>query len=125
MVKKFTSYAIVGGITFFIDAGITLGLATFLHYIVANTLGFAVANVVNFLLAHNWVFRGKLARADLVRTYFSVLAISVVGLLLSNLCMYLLIDHADMQLLPAKILTTLIVLVWNFFGRIAFVYNKA
>lgn len=125
MVKKFTSYLIVGSITFFIDAAITLSLATVLHYIVANTMGFIVANFANFLLAHKWVFRGKLERSDLVSTYFSVLAISVIGLLLSNLSMYILIDHANVQLLPAKIVTTLIVLVWNFFGRIAFVYNKA
>lgn len=124
MVKKFASYVVIGSIAFSIDASITLGLATFLNYIFANTVGFIVANFANFLLAHKWVFHGKLVRAELVNTYFPVLAISVIGLGLSNLSMYLLIEYVNMHILPAKIVTTLIVLVWNFFGRITFVYNK-
>lgn len=124
MVNKFASYVVIGSIAFFIDASITLGLASFLHYIVANTLGFIVANLANFLLAHKWVFHGQLVRAELVKTYLPVLAISVIGLGLSNLNMYLLIEHVSMHILPAKVVTTFVVLVWNFFGRIAFVYNK-
>lgn len=124
MVKKFASYVVIGSIAFSIDASITLGLAIFLNYIVANTVGFVVANFANFLLAHKWVFNGKLVRAEFVHTYFPVLAISVIGLGLSNLSMFLLIDYVSMQILSAKIVTTLVVLVWNFFGRVTFVYNK-
>lgn len=124
MAKKFASYVVIGSIAFSIDASITLSLATFLNYIVANTVGFVVANFANFLLAHKWVFNGKLVRAELVNTYFPVFAISVIGLGLSNLSMFLLVDYVSMQILTAKIVTTLVVLVWNFFGRVTFVYNK-
>lgn len=115
----------MGSIAFVIDAGITLLLAKFIHYIAANTVGFIVANLVNFLLAHKWVFHGKPGATELSSAYLPVLVISVIGLLLSNLCMFALIGIAGLQLLPAKIFTTLIVLVWNFFGRIGFVYNKS
>jgi len=124
MLKKFTSYLLVGGIAFVVDAAITLSLASFLHYIVANTVGFFVANFINFILAHKWVFRRKLESADLVPAYVSVLGISVIGLIVSNMSMYVLVDHANMQLVLAKIITTLVVLGWNFFGRITFVYGK-
>jgi putative flippase GtrA len=124
MLKKFMSYLIVGGIAFVVDAAITLSLALFLHYIVANTVGFFVANIINFILAHKWVFHRKLESADLIPAYVSVLGISMIGLIVSNVSMYVLVDQANMQILLAKIITTLVVLGWNFFGRITFVYSK-
>jgi putative flippase GtrA len=123
MVKKFTSYLVVGGIAFIIDTGITLVLAQHFHYVAANTAGFVVANGVNFLLAHKWVFHGKLEALELGRAYWPTLAVSIVGLLLSNLFMVLFVGLAGWHLLSAKILTTILVLAWNFFGRIKFIYK--
>lgn len=123
MVKKFTSYLVVGGIAFIVDAGITLALAKHIHYVAANTAGFVIANLVNFLLAHKWVFHGKLEPVNLGRAYLPTLLVSVMGLLLSNLFMVMFVGFAGWSLLPAKILTTMLVLVWNFFGRIKFIYR--
>lgn len=123
MVKKFASYLVVGGIAFIVDASITLILANHIHYVAANTAGFIVANLVNFLLAHKWVFHGKFEPAALGRAYLPTLAVSSIGLLLSNLCMIMFIGIAGWPLLPAKIFTTIIVLAWNFLGRIKFIYK--
>lgn len=124
MVKKFASYLVVGGIAFIVDAGITLILAKYIHYVAANTAGFIVANLVNFLLAHKWVFHGKLEPIELGKAYLPTLAISVIGLLLSNLFMIIFVTFAGWHLLPAKILTTIIVLAWNFLGRVKFIYKQ-
>lgn len=124
MVKKFASYLVVGGIAFIVDAGITLMLAQHIHYVAANTAGFIVANLVNFLLAHKWVFHCKLEPVELGRAYLPTLAVSIIGLLLSNLCMIMLVDFSGWQLLEAKIFTTIIVLAWNFLGRIKFIYKQ-
>lgn len=67
MVKKLASYLVVGGIAFIVDASITMMLAKHIHYVAANTAGFIVANLVNFLLAHKWVFHGKLEPVELGR----------------------------------------------------------
>lgn len=124
MIKKFASYLVVGSIAFIIDASITLMLAKYIHYVAANTVGFIVANLANFLLAHKWVFHGNLEPNELGRAYLTTLAVSIVGLLISNLCMIMFVDVAGWHLLPAKILTTIIVLVWNFLGRIKFIYKQ-
>lgn len=124
MVKKFASYLVVGGIAFIIDASITLMLAKYIHYVAANTVGFIFANLANFLLAHKWVFHGKLEPNELGRAYMATLVVSIIGLLLSNLCMIMFVDIAGWHLLPAKILSTIIVLVWNFLGRIKFIYKQ-
>lgn len=48
---------------------------------------------------------------ELGRAYLTTLVVSVIGLLLSNLCMIMFVDIARWHLLPARILTTIIVLV--------------
>ena len=48
-------FGIVGVICFFIDFGITAGLANFfgVHYLISKFLGFVISCVVNYLLSSN------------------------------------------------------------------------
>lgn len=123
MIKKFSSYLVVGGIAFIFDTWITLILAKITHYVVANTIGFIVANIINFFLAHKWVFHGNLEPKELGRAYLATLIVSIIGLLLSNLCMMTFVDIVGLELLSAKILSAIVVLVWNFSGRMKLIYK--
>ena len=114
---------IVGAIAFLIDIALTVYLARFFHYVIANTLGFVVANIANFLLAHKWVFNHDFTRPQLTRAYPPVFAVSIIGLLLSDLFIYIFVDMLGLDLIPGKVATTALVLIWSFYGRIVFVYK--
>ena len=88
-------YIIVGLITMVIDFGVTWLLLPELHLIVANSIGFLLANVTNFLLAHRWVFQSEVPTKQSVNTYVAVLAISLVGLFLSDFIVWLGISQWD------------------------------
>ena len=123
LVKKFKAYLVVGGLGFLIDFTVTLFLANHFHYLVANTVGFLIANTVNFLAGHRFVFNRPWHLKDMAKAYPGVLAVSVVGLILSNLLMFLFIEKLGLSLVFAKIITTGLVLVWNFLARLGFVYR--
>jgi putative flippase GtrA len=119
---KVLRYLVVGVIAFGIDFSLTLLLASRLHHLAANTLGFVAANMVNFLLAHRWVFNRPLTVAEIALAYPAVLAVSIVGLVLSDFLIFLLVDLARLSLAPAKLITTALVLLWNFLARAKLVY---
>jgi putative flippase GtrA len=80
----FRRYVLLGIAVTLLDYVTTLGLATFLHYLVANTLAFLIANLVQFLVAHRWVFRRRFEYPAIVGFYLATLGISTFGLLVSN-----------------------------------------
>lgn len=125
VIKKFKAYLIVGGASFLIDFAITLLLVPYLHYLWANTLGFLIANAFNFLAGHRYVFKRPWHLADMARAYPAVLSVSVIGLILSNVLMYVFIEQMAMDLIPAKIVTTALVLIWNFSARLRFIYKSS
>jgi putative flippase GtrA len=117
-------YGVVGGLAFLVDYGLTALLVQVLPLLVANTLGFACANAFNFVLAHFWVFKGGRGARELARAYASVLAISVMGLFLNDLVVWIMIKQLELPLLFGKITAAGLVMLWNYFARIATVYRK-
>jgi putative flippase GtrA len=116
-------YTVVGGIAFVVDCSVLYGLTALgVNYILANTASFALANVVNFLLGHYYVFetRGQ----DLRSAYFAVLGISIAGLLLNDLVLYLFVEHLRLDVMAAKVGATILCLFFNFFARKALVYKE-
>ena len=117
-------YGVVGAIAFLIDYGLTALLVPVLPLLVANSLGFACANIANFVLAHGWVFDHPWDRRTVARAYASVLAISIAGLLLNDLIVWIVVQRLEMPLLFGKITAAGLVMLWNYFARVATVYKK-
>jgi putative flippase GtrA len=120
---KVIRYGLVGVIAFVIDYGITKWLVAFLPLLVANTIGFIVANSVNFCMAHRWVFGYAWTKEKLLSTYLAVLGVSVVGLIVNNIVVWLSVGIAGASLLFGKVLATAIVMLWNFLARLFWVYK--
>lgn len=56
--KRFIKFACVGGISFFLNLGITFGLKElWLDYRVAMAISFLICMTVNYIANHNWAFR--------------------------------------------------------------------
>ena len=61
-------FGIVGFFCFFIDFGITAGLANFfgVHYLISKFLGFVISCIVNYLLSIKFVFTQKKEKLILI-----------------------------------------------------------
>ncbi len=116
----------VGAAAFAADAG-TLLLAERLlrlHYLLAALLGFLLGVAVNYLLSGYFVFRaadsGKSKGAEML----VFLLLAAVGLGLTELILWLLTDFAGLHVFLSKIIATLVVFLWNFFGRKLILYRQ-
>src|SRR5262249_54530138 len=121
---RFARYFVVGTIAFAVDLALLMALAPHLPLLAANTIAFAVANVVNFILAHVWVFRRPFRARELPRQYVSVLGVSVVGLALNDALVWLGVAVAGAPIVVAKVIATLVTLVWNYFARSLWIYRE-
>ena len=118
-------YTFVGGFAFIVDFG-TLFLLTeylYLHYLVSAAIAFILGLVTNYFLSIGWVFT-KHSVSD-KRIEFIVFAlIGLAGLGLNELFLWLFTDLAGMYYLISKILTAVLVYLWNFFVRKLILFNK-
>jgi putative flippase GtrA len=119
----FIRYAVTGVIAFVVDLVITLAIARYWHYLVANTIGFVAANLLQFFIVHLWVFRRTLTFDAFVRLYPATLSISLLGLVCSNLLLFVGVDVMGLSLVIAKAGTALIVLCINYSLRVLFLYG--
>lgn len=109
----FLRYAAVGASGTLIDFCVLILLVEKfgLPPLAANIPAFLLAVINNYLLNRYWTYRNKeKAFLKQLAKFFSV---SLVGLLLSSLLMYLLLE-ADIWYVLAKILIIGVVLMWNF-----------
>ena len=121
-------YSVVGGIAAVADISIfsvntnILGMKA----IPANTISFIAGLFLNYFLSRQWVFNQK--TPNFRKDFLPFAVIGVIGLLLSNLILFVLIDKRLMYHLlyflsesmvktSAKIAATFIVLFWNFIAR--------
>ena len=115
----FCKYLVAGGMGFLLDFGTLYLLFNILgvHYLIAATIAFIVGLVFVYLSSNKWVFdeRRMANRQVLEFTLFAI--IGVVGLGLTVLFMWLLVDLGGLYPLIAKLITTGLVLCWNFGAR--------
>lgn len=114
---KLIRFGMVGFSGVFIDVGITwicrekLRLSKY----VSSSIGFTLATVSNYLFNHYWTFK-KNNPAEIMefgRFFF----VALIGLLLSNLIIYLLADKLKLNFYLAKCVAIVIVSFWNFMAN--------
>ncbi len=119
--KRFIRYAIVGTLGTAIDVGVLWLLliisginphADSLLYLF-TTVAFIAAFLNNYFLNKFWTFEIKEKRYAL-RQFVKFFIASVIGLLLTNALMGLLVVIFIVPVIPAKLVTSAVVLGWNF-----------
>jgi len=116
--KQLIRFGFVGGIAFLIDYGILVFLTEVfsIHVLISNAIAFTVAVIVNYILSIKWVFHLHGKRNH--KTDFIVfISLSIIGLLINQLIMWLLIDKIYIHYMIAKLVATAVVLVFNFITR--------
>jgi putative flippase GtrA len=92
------------------------------YYLVAAIISFTVATMVNYYLSANWVFHNssKYSRTSEIILVFMV---SLVGLLINQVCLYLLVEVVFFHLMWAKVSSTGVVFFWNFYLRKRYIFS--
>lgn len=107
-------FGVTGGVCFLVEfAALTL-LVELLHMPVlwATALAFLISVAVNYALCVKWVFTGAKGGSGRVRLQF--LVTSGMGLGLNELLMWLMNIRLGVQYQLAKVIATLIVMIWNY-----------
>ncbi len=112
---KFLKFGIVGGSGVFIDFGVTWLFKDIFRVkkYIANSVGFITAASTNYILNRIWTFCSN--NPDVFSEYLSFFIISVIGLGLNNLVIFILTDlKYKVNFYIAKIFATAVVFIWNF-----------
>lgn len=120
---KIFKFGIVGASGMLVDFGVTY-LAKEkikLNKYVSNTLGFFSAATTNFIFNRLWTFESSDPAVGF--QYLKFLLLSIVGVLLSNLFIYLFHGRLKWNFYLAKLVSIAIVMFWNFFASYFFTFN--
>ncbi len=122
---KFIQFSLVGLLGMVIDFGITAFCKEILKWqkYVANSCGFTLAVCSNYLLNRYWTF--KSSNASLSQEFLSFLAISIIGLFINNLVIWLCIQKGKISFYFAKVIAIGVTVMWNFFCNYFLTFNQA
>ncbi len=118
LMQQMARFSVVGVSATALDFVLLVVLTEMLgvNYLVSNVISFSVSIVVNYLASMRFVFerRSGMRRRS---AFACFIVLSVLGLGLNSLCMWLIVDGAGIDYRAAKVLAALIVSVWNFVTR--------
>lgn len=118
LIKQFLKFGVVGVLAFLIDYGVLFLLSEGfgVYYLIANAISFTVSVIFNYTCSMKFVFSGKEGMSK--RKEFVIFVIlSVLGLLLNELLMWLGVDICQIYSMITKIFATAVVMVYNFITR--------
>ena len=122
---QFFRYIFVGGTSFIIDFSIYLFLINFLNlnYLLSAAIAFFISVLANYYLSTTWVFNQDDIDNRLVE-FNLFIAISLIGLVFTEILLYVFIGMFDINYIWSKVIASIIVLFWNFSARRVMFYGK-
>ena len=118
LIAQFMKFGIVGVIAFLIDYGLMVALTEFfgVPYLISNTISFTVSVVFNYVASMRYVFerRDDMSRR---REFIIFVVLSIIGLILNDLFMWLFVSVWLIDYRIAKIIVTVLVAILNFVTR--------
>lgn len=131
LLTQIFKFAIVGGISFLIDFCVYTVMCNVLqiHYIISGIFGFGISIVFNYILSMKFVFDSKEDMRK-EKEFVIFLVLSLIGLLLNSVILYVCIDliyrywlwlneliSVKWMNIIAKVIATGIVMIYNFITR--------
>lgn len=124
MLLQLIKFGIVGVIAAIVDVGALVILKELLNInvILASTVSFCVSVAVNYILSMAFVFKGK--NQSKVKEFVIFVLLSVGGLCLNELIIWIGVTFTSVYYLIVKIFAMVIVPVYNFITRKIFLEEK-
>ena len=125
LISQFMKFGIVGVIAFVIDYGFMVLLTEVfgVPYLISTTVSFIISVIFNYFASMRFVFKRKddMSRR---REFIIFIVLSVIGLVINDVFMWLMVDFLFIDYRISKIVVTFIVAVWNFVTRKIFLEAK-
>lgn len=111
-------FLIVGGIATIIDWIVYYALYHYGHLspLIANILSFSFSVIYNYYASVKWVYNVDKTK-DKKKMFIGFILLSIIGLLITELILWLFIDYLKLHSMLSKIIATVIVMIFNFITR--------
>ena len=121
LLNQILKFGLVGGTAFVIDYVLLYFCTEFLHihYLISSIISFTVSVIFNYILSIKWVFDVK--KKQDVKDFVIFIILSVIGLGINPLIMYVMVEKFGVYYMFSKIVSTAVVMVYNFITRKIFV----
>lgn len=118
LIKQLLGFGVIGGLCFLIDYFLMVGLTELgnINYLLAAGISFCVSVIVNYLLSMRFIFESK-ENINKLKEFVIFVILSVIGLGLNELFMWLIVEKVELHYMLTKIIVTAIVMVYNFITR--------
>ncbi|MBQ6630121.1 MAG: GtrA family protein [Methanobrevibacter sp.] len=122
---QFFRYIFVGGTAFVVDFFFLYFFSDIcgIYYLISGILSFIISVLVNYLMSIKWVFNQDDIE-NRIMEFNLFLIISTIGLIFTEILLYVFTDIIGLYYLISKILAAIIVLFWNFIARRVMFYGK-
>jgi len=114
LINRLIKFCIVGFSGMFIDFGTTWLLKEKVkaNKYLANSTGFVLAATSNYFFNRIWTFQSH--NQQIATEYLSFIGISLIGLAINNLIIYILSDKLKLNFYFSKLCAIGVVTIWNF-----------
>lgn len=121
-IAKFVKFGVVGGTGVFVDFFFTWLCKEKLniHKYVSNTIGFSIAASTNWILNRIWTFHSQ--NPEMLKEYGDFLIISLVGLGINSLVLWILTDKLKINFYMSKLGAIAVTTLWNFFANYLYTF---
>ena len=118
LIEQIMKFGVVGVICFGIDYGLKIFLTELcgISYLVSSGISFSVSVVVNYTLSLKFVFETDKDNNKVVE-FLIFIILSVVGLGINQVLMWVCVDKLHVYYMISKIGVTGVVMVYNFVTR--------
>ncbi len=118
LMQQILKFGVVGGLAFVIDYLTLIICKEFfgLNVLLSAAIAFTVSVVINYILSIKWVFDVDKNKSK-KRNFVLFIIFSIIGLILTEIIMWLGTDIMNIHYLIVKIIATAIVMVFNFITR--------
>ncbi len=122
---KFLKFGVVGGSGVLVDFFFTwLCKEKFkIQKYLANAIGFSIAASTNWFLNRIWTFKSH--NPEMLMEYSQFLIISLLGLGINSLVLYLLTEKVKLNFYVAKLGAIAVTTIWNFFANYLYTFANA
>lgn len=125
LIAAFAKYLVAGGMGFMIDYTVLVVCFNLLsmHYLISSILGFVAGLIFVYITSNKWVFSRRKMADKAVAEFIIFAIIGIIGLGLTVLFMWFFVDICGIYPLISKLITTALVLLWNFGARKIILYS--